>query len=92
MSVQKCAHGKGPEPTHGVLKVAVLDVSPARLTDLQAAAVVGGLASVSPEQYARQQAATGEKAGVRSVAAFLEELAARMPKCARGIGRWGLLC
>lgn len=49
-------------------------------TSTQASAVVGGLAAVDPAEYARQQSATGEKAGVRSVAVFFEELAARLPK------------
>ena len=46
----------------------------------QAAAVIGEVAAVDPAEYERQQKATGEKAGVRSVAAFVEALAQRLPR------------
>ena len=46
----------------------------------QAAAVLGELAAVDPAEYERQQNATGEKAGVRSVAAFVKEMAAQLPR------------
>ena len=46
----------------------------------QAAAVVGEIAAVDPAEYERQQTAAGEKAGVRSIAAFVEELAERLPR------------
>lgn len=42
--------------------------------------MIGGLAEVDPGEYARQQMAVGERAGVRSVGPFLEELAARLPR------------
>ncbi|KAG7674430.1 hypothetical protein Ndes2437B_g00695 [Nannochloris sp. 'desiccata'] len=45
-----------------------------------AAAVIGDIAAVDPSEYERQQNATGEKAGVRSVAAFVEEMASRLPR------------
>lgn len=45
-----------------------------------AAAVIGEIAAVDPSEYERQQNATGEKAGVRSVAAFVEEMASRLPR------------
>ena len=45
-----------------------------------AAMVIQELALVDPAEYERQQNATGEKAGVRSVAAFVDELASRLPK------------
>lgn len=41
---------------------------------------MGELAAVDPAEYERQQGATGERAGVRSVAAFVEECAARLPR------------
>jgi len=47
-------------------------------------AVVAELSAVDPAEYERQQNATGEKAGVRSVANFIEELAARCPKLLAG--------
>ena len=45
-----------------------------------AAAVIQEIASIDALEYERQQNATGEKAGVRSVAAFVDELAKRLPK------------
>ena len=51
-----------------------------------AAAVIGELAAVDPAEYERQQNASGEKAGVRSVAAFVRELANRLPRCAAAAG------
>ncbi|KAI8101453.1 hypothetical protein M9435_001559 [Picochlorum sp. BPE23] len=45
-----------------------------------AAAVIQEVASIDAVEYERQQNATGEKAGVRSVAAFVDELAKRLPK------------
>jgi len=47
-------------------------------------AVVAELSAVDPVEYERQQNATGEKAGVRSVANFIEDLAARCPKLLAG--------
>lgn len=47
---------------------------------LQAAAVLGEIAAVDPAEYERQQNASGEKAGVRSVAAFVKEMAAQLPR------------
>lgn len=35
---------------------------------------------MDPVEYERQQNATGEKAGVRSIAAFVEELSSRLPR------------
>ena len=52
----------------------------------QAAAVLGEIAAVDPAEYERQQNASGEKAGVRSVAAFVKEMAAQLPRWAQGIG------
>jgi hypothetical protein len=49
------------------------------LLGLQAASVIGQLADVDPAEYERQQNAAGEKAGVRSVAAFVKEMATQMP-------------
>lgn len=49
-----------------------------------AAAVVADVAAVDPAEYERQQNATGEKAGVRSVAAFVEEMASRAPRFMAG--------
>ena len=43
-------------------------------------AVIAGVAEVDPAEYARQQAAVGERAGVRAVGPFLEELAACLPR------------
>eukprot|EP00889_Picochlorum_renovo_P003666 jgi/Picre1/30696/NNA_006057.t1 len=45
-----------------------------------AAAVIQEVASIDAVEYERQQNATGEKAGVRSVAAFVDELAKKLPK------------
>lgn len=45
-----------------------------------AAAVISDIASVEPGEYERQQNATGEKAGVRSIASFVEEMSTRLPK------------
>lgn len=45
-----------------------------------AAAVIQEITSTDPLEYERQQNATGEKAGVRSVAAFVDELSNRLPK------------
>ncbi len=45
-----------------------------------AAAVIGDISAVDPSEYERQQNATGEKAGVRSIAAFVEEMASRLPR------------
>ncbi len=45
-----------------------------------AAAVIQDISSTDPFEYERQQNATGEKAGVRSVAAFVDELSSRLPK------------
>lgn len=45
-----------------------------------AAAVIQEISSTDPLEYERQQNATGEKAGVRSVAAFVDELSNRLPK------------
>lgn len=42
--------------------------------------MVGEIAAVDPAEYERQQTAAGEKAGVRSIAAFVEELAERLPR------------
>ena len=42
--------------------------------------MVGELAAVDPAEYERQQTASGEKAGVRSVATFVEEIATRLPR------------
>ena len=63
-----------------------------RLTDcrcqaagLQAAAVLGEIAAVDPAEYERQQNASGEKAGVRSVAAFVKEMAAQLPRWVEGV-------
>ena len=50
------------------------------LPTMQAAAVIGEIAAVEPAEYERQQNATGEKAGVRSIAAFVEEMANRLPR------------
>ena len=44
------------------------------------AAVLAEIAAVDTTEYERQQNATGEKAGVRSVASFIDELACRLPK------------
>ena len=46
----------------------------------QAAAIIGEIAHVEPAEYERQQNATGEKAGVRSIAAFVEEMSSRLPR------------
>lgn len=54
-----------------------------RAVALQAAAVLGEIAAVDPAEYERQQNASGEKAGVRSVAAFVKEMAAQLPRCVR---------
>lgn len=48
---------------------------------IQAAAVLGEIAAVDPAEYERQQNTSGEKAGVRSVAAFVKEMAAQLPRC-----------
>lgn len=53
---------------------------------LQAAAVLGEIAAVDPAEYERQQNASGEKAGVRSVAAFVKEMAAQLPRCVEDMG------
>ncbi|KAL4434047.1 hypothetical protein ABPG75_000488 [Micractinium tetrahymenae] len=45
-----------------------------------AAAVLGEIAAVDPAEYERQQNASGEKAGVRSVAAFVKEMASQLPR------------
>lgn len=45
-----------------------------------ATAVVADIASVEPSEYERQQNATGEKAGVRSVGVFVEELSSKLPR------------
>ena len=45
-----------------------------------AAAVIADVAAVDPGEYERQQNATGEKAGVRSIASFVEEMSSRLPK------------
>lgn len=45
-----------------------------------AALVIQEIASTDPLEYERQQNATGEKAGVRSVATFVDEVSARLPK------------
>jgi condensin complex subunit 1 len=61
----------------------------------QAAAVIGDIAAVDARDYELQQNATGEKAGVRSIAAFVEELADRMPRFMAGqvgIGVEGVPC
>jgi len=42
--------------------------------------VLADIASVEPAEYERQQNATGEKAGVRSIAAFVEEITSRLPR------------
>lgn len=42
--------------------------------------MIGDIAAVDPAEYERQQNASGEKAGVRSVAAFVEEMASRLPR------------
>ena len=52
---------------------------------LQAAAVLGEIAAVDPAEYERQQNASGEKAGVRSVAAFVKEMAAQLPRWEEGM-------
>lgn len=44
--------------------------------------MLGEIAAVDPAEYERQQNASGEKAGVRSVAAFVKEMASQLP-------RWG---
>ena len=56
--------------------------TPPHTHNLQAAAVLGELAAVDPAEYERQQNASGEKAGVRSVAAFVKEMASCLPRCA----------
>ena len=42
--------------------------------------MIGDIAAVDPSEYERQQNSTGEKAGVRSIAAFVEEMALRVPR------------
>ena len=53
---------------------------PSNHNHVQAAAVLGELAAVDPGEYERQQNASGEKAGVRSVAAFVKEMASCLPR------------
>lgn len=56
--------------------------------------MIGEVAAVDPEEYERQQNATGEKAGVRSVAAFVEDMAHVLPRCAgwcERLGPWAAL-
>jgi hypothetical protein len=53
---------------------------------VQAAAVLGEIAAVDPSEYERQQNASGEKAGVRSVATFIKRMAEQMPKWVVGGG------
>lgn len=47
---------------------------------VQASAILHDLSSVDPAEYERQQNATGEKAGVRSVATFVEEMSDMLPR------------
>lgn len=42
--------------------------------------MLGEIAAVDPAEYERQQNASGEKAGVRSVAAFVKEMASQLPR------------
>ena len=42
--------------------------------------MIGEVAGVDPGEYERQQGVAGDKAGVRSVAVFVEELAVKLPK------------
>lgn len=51
--------------------------------------MLGEIAAVDPAEYERQQNASGEKAGVRSVAAFVKEMAAQLPRC--GCVGWAAL-
>lgn len=51
-----------------------------------ASAVLGEVAAVDPAEYERQQNASGEKAGVRSVAAFVKEMASQLPRWAGEVG------
>ena len=59
-----------------ILRYSVAEWDDGRL----AAMVIQEIASTDPMEYERQQNATGEKAGVRSVAAFVDECSARLPK------------
>jgi condensin complex subunit 1 len=45
-----------------------------------AAAVIQEISSADPAEYERQQTATGEKAGVRSIASFVDEVSNKLPK------------
>ena len=55
---------------------------------VQAAAVLGEIAAVDPSEYERQQNASGEKAGVRSVAAFVKDMANQLPRWVAGWVGW----
>ena len=59
-----------------ILRYSVAEWDDGRL----AAMVIQEIASTDPLEYERQQNATGEKAGVRSVATFIDEVSARLPK------------
>ncbi len=59
-----------------ILRYSVAEWDDGRL----AAMVIQEIASTDPLEYERQQNATGEKAGVRSVATFVDEVSARLPK------------
>ncbi|GAB4818223.1 hypothetical protein N2152v2_005269 [Parachlorella kessleri] len=65
-----------PELVAELLRYSVATWDDTRL----AAGVIGEVAAVDPSEYERQQKATGEKAGVRSVAGFVEALAQRLPR------------
>eukprot|EP00887_Chlorella_sp_A99_P003643 scaffold7.g3643.t1 len=73
-------HEHTPIPVAAVLRYSIAQYDDGRL----AATVVGELAAVDPAEYERQQGASGEKAGVRSVAALVEELAERLPRFMAG--------
>ena len=45
-----------------------------------AAAVIQEISSADPAEYERQQTATGEKAGVRSIASFVDDVSNKLPK------------
>ena len=59
-----------------ILRYSVAEWDDGRL----AAAVIQEISAIDASEYERQQNATGEKAGVRSVAAFVGELAEKLPK------------
>lgn len=69
-------HEHSPPLVAELLRYSVAQFDDGRL----AAAVIGEVAAVDPAEYERQQNATGEKAGVRSIAEFVQEMANRMPR------------